>query len=69
MFTGAELAVQRGAEAIVVPCNTATVTAIDALRERFEPRVPVIGTVPAVKSAAATVPDPVAHLLICWSGA
>lgn len=40
----AQLAVQRGAEAIVLPCNTATVTAIDALRERFEPRVPVIGT-------------------------
>lgn len=37
----------------MVPCNTATVTAIDALRESFEPRVPVIGTVPAVKSAAA----------------
>lgn len=54
LFTAAQLAVQQGAEAIVVPCNTATVTAIDALRERFEPRVPVIGTVPAVKSAAAT---------------
>ena len=54
LLTAAQLAVQRGAEAIVVPCNTATVTAIDALRERFEPRVPVIGTVPAVKSAAAT---------------
>lgn len=54
LLTAAELAVQRGAEAIVVPCNTATVTAIDALRERFEPHVPVIGTVPAVKSAAAT---------------
>ncbi|MFF1342037.1 glutamate racemase [Streptomyces sp. NPDC058290] len=53
LLTAAQLAVQRGAEAIVVPCNTATVTAIDALRERFEPRVPVIGTVPAVKSAAA----------------
>ncbi|MGW1892332.1 glutamate racemase [Streptomyces sp. NPDC002004] len=54
LFSAAQLAVQQGAEAIVVPCNTATVTAIDALRERFEPRVPVIGTVPAVKSAAAT---------------
>ncbi|MET7719121.1 aspartate/glutamate racemase family protein [Streptomyces sp. NPDC005407] len=53
LFTAAQLAVQQGAEAIVVPCNTATVTAIDALREKFEPRVPVIGTVPAVKSAAA----------------
>ncbi|MET8957051.1 glutamate racemase [Streptomyces sp. NPDC004393] len=54
LLTAAHLATQRGAEAIVVPCNTATVTAIDALRERFEPRIPVIGTVPAVKPAAAT---------------
>ncbi|MER6611638.1 aspartate/glutamate racemase family protein [Streptomyces sp. NPDC000927] len=53
LFSAAHLAVQQGAEAIVVPCNTATVTAIDALRESFEPRVPVVGTVPAVKSAAA----------------
>ncbi|MEV7401866.1 aspartate/glutamate racemase family protein [Streptomyces sp. NPDC091267] len=53
LFSAAHLAVQRGAEAIVVPCNTATVTAIDALRESFEPPVPVIGTVPAVKAAAA----------------
>lgn len=53
LFSAAQLAVQRGADALVVPCNTATVTAIDALRESFEPRVPVIGTVPAVKSAAA----------------
>ncbi|MGY5034211.1 glutamate racemase [Streptomyces sp. 900116325] len=62
LFTAAQLAVQRGAEAIVVPCNTATVTAIDALRERFEPRVPVIGTVPAVKSAAAT-----GHIIAVWA--
>jgi glutamate racemase len=54
LLAGAQLAVERGAQAIVVPCNTATVTAIDALREAFEPRVPVIGTVPAVKPAAAT---------------
>lgn len=54
LLTAADLAAERGAKAIVVPCNTATVTAIDALRERFEPRIPVIGTVPAVKSAAAT---------------
>lgn len=54
LLAAAHLAAQRGAEAIVVPCNTATVTAIDALRERFEPRIPVIGTVPAVKPAAAT---------------
>ncbi|MFD0279369.1 glutamate racemase [Kitasatospora sp. NPDC127111] len=52
LFAAARSAVERGAEAIVVPCNTATVTAIDALRQAFEPRVPVIGTVPAVKPAA-----------------
>ncbi|MCX4967466.1 aspartate/glutamate racemase family protein [Streptomyces sp. NBC_00654] len=53
LFAAARSAVERGAEAIVVPCNTATVTAIDALRGSCEPRVPVIGTVPAVKPAAA----------------
>ncbi|MEV6781158.1 aspartate/glutamate racemase family protein [Streptomyces sp. NPDC051098] len=53
LLTAAQFAIERGARAIVVPCNTATVTAIDALRERCEPHVPVIGTVPAVKSAAA----------------
>ncbi|MGW6914364.1 glutamate racemase [Kitasatospora sp. NPDC054939] len=53
LLSAAHLAAERGAEAIVVPCNTATVTAIDVLRERFEPRIPVIGTVPAVKPAAA----------------
>ncbi|MDP9842746.1 glutamate racemase [Streptosporangium lutulentum] len=41
-------------DAIVVPCNTASVTALDALRAMFEPGVPVVGTVPAVKPAAAT---------------
>ncbi|MFJ3793203.1 glutamate racemase [Kitasatospora sp. NPDC090091] len=54
LLAAAHLAVQRGAKAIVVPCNTATVTAIDVLRETFEPRIPVIGTVPAIKPAAAT---------------
>lgn len=38
---------------LVVPCNTATVTAIDLLRREFEPDLPVVGTVPAVKPAAA----------------
>ncbi|WP_325050821.1 glutamate racemase [Actinomadura spongiicola] len=53
LFAAAREAVRRDAEAIVVPCNTATVTAIDVLRREFEPEVPVIGTVPAVKPAAA----------------
>lgn len=53
LLAAGEEAVGRGAGAIVVPCNTATVTAIDSLRARFEPGIPVIGTVPAIKPAAA----------------
>jgi glutamate racemase len=34
-------------------CNTGSVHALDALRSEFEPRIPVIGTVPAIKPAAA----------------
>lgn len=41
-------------DALVVACNTASVHALGTLREVFEPHLPVIGTVPAVKSAAAT---------------
>ncbi len=36
---------------IVVACNTASVVALDELRRRF--RLPFVGTVPAVKPAAA----------------
>ncbi|MCF2527179.1 glutamate racemase [Yinghuangia soli] len=53
LLAAGEIAVERGAQALVVPCNTATVTAIDALRESFEPGIPVIGTVPAIKPAAS----------------
>lgn len=47
-------AVARGADAIVVPCNTASVTAVVPLREAVEPARPVVATVPAVKPAGAT---------------
>ncbi|MFC7217687.1 glutamate racemase [Streptomyces polyrhachis] len=40
-------------DALIVACNTATVHALDALRAELEPAVPVIGTVPAIKPAAA----------------
>jgi glutamate racemase len=53
LLTGGRTAVALGAQAVVVPCNTATVTALDELRAALEPQVPVIGTVPAVKPAAA----------------
>ncbi len=40
-------------DALVVACNTASVHALDALRAELEPGLPVIGTVPAIKPAAA----------------
>ncbi|NKY48645.1 glutamate racemase [Nocardia vermiculata] len=42
-----------GAEAVVLPCNTASVTALEHVRAAVGPQVPVIGTVPAIKPAAA----------------
>ncbi|KJK57531.1 glutamate racemase [Saccharothrix sp. ST-888] len=40
-------------DALVVACNTASVHALEALRAELEPGLPVIGTVPAIKPAAA----------------
>jgi glutamate racemase len=40
-------------DVIVFACNTGTVHALGALRAEFEPRIPVVGTVPAIKPAAA----------------
>ncbi|MEU5586150.1 glutamate racemase [Streptomyces chrestomyceticus] len=53
------LAVARAAaahrpDALIVACNTASVHALPALRAELEPGLPVIGTVPAIKPAAAT---------------
>src|SRR5215469_15031221 len=41
-------------DVLIMACNTGSVHALDALREEFEPGVPVIGTVPAIKPAAAS---------------
>jgi glutamate racemase len=43
-------------DALVVACNTASVHALEAIRAELEPGIPVIGTVPAIKPAAATGP-------------
>lgn len=56
--TAHALAVARSAaahrpDALIVACNTASVHALPALRAELEPHVPVIGTVPAIKPAAA----------------
>lgn len=47
----AEAVAASGAVALVVACNTASTLALDALRERLT--IPVVGTVPAIKPAAA----------------
>ncbi|MBD0710386.1 MULTISPECIES: glutamate racemase [unclassified Streptomyces] len=57
-LTGRALAVALAAaehhpSALIVACNTATVHALPALRDLLEPDIAVIGTVPAVKPAAA----------------
>lgn len=44
---------ERGAQVIVIPCNTASVSALPHIRELVGPEVPVVGTVPAIKPAAA----------------
>lgn len=49
----ARTSLREGAEVIVLPCNTASVTALEHVRAEVGPEVPVIGTVPAIKPAAA----------------
>lgn len=49
----AEAAAEHRPDALIVACNTASVHALPTLRARLEPEVPVIGTVPAIKPAAA----------------
>ncbi|MFJ8074213.1 glutamate racemase [Streptomyces sp. NPDC096176] len=57
-LTERALAVARAAAAhrpgaLIVACNTASVHTLPALRAELEPALPVIGTVPAIKPAAA----------------
>jgi glutamate racemase len=49
----AEAAAAHRPDALIIGCNTATVHALSTLRARLEPGIPVIGTVPAIKPAAA----------------
>jgi glutamate racemase len=41
-------------DVLVMACNTGSVHALNALRAEFEPRIPVVGTVPAIKPAASS---------------
>jgi len=49
-------------DVIVMACNTGSVHALDVLRAEFEPDIPVVGTVPAIKPAAA-----VANSVAIWA--
>jgi glutamate racemase len=49
----ARVAVSYQPDVIVMACNTGSVHALDVLRSQFEPDIPVVGTVPAIKPAAA----------------
>lgn len=40
-------------DVLLMACNTGSVHALEPLRAEFEPAIPVIGTVPAIKPAAA----------------
>jgi len=51
-FAITEHLVDRGAELIVIACNTATAHAIEALRARW-PALPFVGTEPGIKPAVA----------------
>ncbi len=49
-------------DVLVIACNTGSVHALEATRAEFEPRIPVIGTVPAIKQAAAAH-----HMVAIWA--
>ncbi|MCY1205947.1 Glutamate racemase [compost metagenome] len=53
---------ERGAKALVLACNTATVAAVADLRERY-PQLPIVGMEPAVKPAAAATRSGVVGVL------
>lgn len=52
-LTVARAAAAHRPDALIVACNTASVHALPALRSELEPGIPVVGTVPAIKPAAA----------------
>ena len=58
----ARAAAEYGPDVMVMACNTDSVHAIEALRAEFEPAIPIVGTVPAIKPAAA-----VAESVAIWA--
>jgi glutamate racemase len=58
----ARAAVSYQPDVLVMACNTGSVHALEPMRAEFEPDIPVIGTVPAIKPAAAAH-----HLVAVWA--
>ncbi|MBG0833209.1 aspartate/glutamate racemase family protein [Planomonospora sp. ID67723] len=56
VLAGVEAVAGHHPDAIVLACNTASVTALDRVREECEPDVAVVGTVPSIKTAAGGRP-------------
>ncbi|GAA3447207.1 glutamate racemase [Planomonospora venezuelensis] len=53
VLAGVRAAALHRPDVVTLACNTASVTALTRVREEYEPGVPVVGTVPAIKSAVA----------------
>jgi len=51
-------------DVLVMACNTGSVHALEPLRAEFEPALPVVGTVPAIKPAAS-----IHHVVAIWATA
>ena len=54
VLAGVDAAMTLCPDAVVLACNTGSVRALATVRARLEPAVPVVGTVPAIRPAAAT---------------
>ncbi|MFC7755276.1 glutamate racemase [Tsukamurella soli] len=54
IVTVASACARHDVDAIVIACNTGSMYALESARARFEPGIPVIGVVPAIRPAGAT---------------
>jgi glutamate racemase len=64
---GVEYLLDKGAEIVVLACNTATTQTIDYLRKKY-PLVPFVGTEPAIKKACDESSDGAKILLLATEG-
>jgi glutamate racemase len=56
VMNAVDFLVNRGIKALVVACNTASSAAIEDVRARYEPQMPVLGMEPAIKPAVQAHP-------------